>query len=555
MLVGALTVLLVAQPGLTLSAGPVLANSDEAEVAAEPSKDGLASAQADAPTAAHAEEDAAAAAEAEPDSIDQATEAAEAELDSITFETARIGRPRTMPTTTGCARTLQAQIDAAPAGSTLTPAVCVYRETVTINKALTLSAAPGTEIRGSDVWSDWTHPSSYWVQGPLPAFTSHGSCQPGTTRCLWPEQVFVDGQPLEQVTWNPTAGQFAVDANRMVLLADDPRGHTVEVTTRTNWVVVNADHVSILGFTMKHAANDAQSGALTANGFSYLTVQGNTLSDAHGDAVAFLYGAGQQVLGNDVHHAGQTGIGSYKSTDVLVQGNKIHDNNTEEFDPNWEAGGLKMATVTRLRLDSNEVYNNAGPGLWCDISCGSVTYSHNKVHDNAGAGIFFEISNGAQIADNALWNNGTGNAEGWGSDVFVSSSSNAEVARNTILASRTHAILVVSQDRAGYSSVVNNDVHDNTVVMNGLYQQVGRTGLGWIQDWSGHLFDGASNNRGANNAFWFSYPQPSWERFDWSGARETLAAFSATPGGQNSRYLSLAERDQALTAAGIPLPR
>lgn len=480
------------------------------------------------------------------------------QVDSLLLmEEARTGKVRPLPplTSSPCPGTLQAQIDAAAAGSTLTPAPCIYRETVTISKPLTLQASAGTEIRGSNIWTSWTASGVTWVSSnSVPTFTAHGTCLAGTTRCLWPEQVFFDARPLLQVASNPTTGQFAVDSSRRVLLADDPRGHTVEVTTRTNWVVVKSDNVSIVGFTMKHAANDAQTGALTANGFSNLTVRGNTLSDAHGDALAFLYGSGQQVIGNDIHHAGQTGMGAYKSTDVLVTGNTIHDNNTEGFDPSWEAGGLKMASVTHLTLDSNEVYNNAGPGLWCDIGCESVTYSHNRVHDNQQSGIFFEISNGATISDNALWNNGFGSAAGWGCDIFISSSSNAEVVRNTVLATATHAVLVVSQNRAGYTSVTNNYVHDNTVVMNGLYENIGRTALGWLQDWSGQLFDPASNNRGANNAFWFSYPEPSWERFDWAGARETLTAFNATAGGQNSRYVSITERDQALTAAGIPIP-
>jgi parallel beta-helix repeat protein len=468
----------------------------------------------------------------------------------VTTQPITIQPIRTAPQS--CRFTIQQLVDAAAPGATVSVPPCVYRETVTITKPVTLVGGPGVEIRGSDVWADWLQNGSFWVKGTLPTFAAHGTCVSGTSRCLWPEQVFFDGKPLVQVAANPISGQFAVNPSRQVVLADNPGGHMVEVTTRTNWVVIRSNNVTIQNFTMKHAANDSQSGALTANGYSGLTVKDSVLSDAHGDTLSFLYGSNHQITGNEIFHAGQTGMGAYKSTDVLVQNNRIHDNNTEGFDPNWEAGGLKMASVARVTLDGNEVYANVGPGLWCDISCQAITYSHNTVHDNTEAGIFFEISSGATIASNALWNNGSASAAGWGCDIFVSSSSDADVYGNTILATRTHAILVVSQNRAGYTSVVNNSVHDNTVVMSQLYSGVGRTGLGWIQDWTGTLFDAASNNRGLNNAFWFSYPEPSWERFDWAGARDTLAAFSATPGGAGSRMLSVAERDAALAAAGIP---
>ena len=55
-----------------------------------------------------------------------------------------------------------------------------------------------------------------------------------------------------------------MDSGRHVVLKDDPRGKTVEVSVRRHWVLgtSTADNVTIQGFTMKHAANEAQSGAI-----------------------------------------------------------------------------------------------------------------------------------------------------------------------------------------------------------------------------------------------------------------------------------------------------
>jgi hypothetical protein len=165
-----------------------------------------------------------------------------------------------------CQGSLQALVNAAdPRTVVETAAGCVYREQVTINKPLTLQGGPGTEIRGSDVWTGWTKSGSYWVsKGTLPVFPAGNVfCNPdeiNTSRCKWPEQVFFDDNPLLQVASNPQSGQFALNANRQVLLADDPTGHTVEVTTRTRWVQGASGDVTIEGFTMKHAANTGQTG-------------------------------------------------------------------------------------------------------------------------------------------------------------------------------------------------------------------------------------------------------------------------------------------------------
>ena len=51
---------------------------------------------------------------------------------------------------------IQALVDAAAPGATVTVPPCLARETVKIDKPLTLNGQPGAEIRGSDVWTAWT---------------------------------------------------------------------------------------------------------------------------------------------------------------------------------------------------------------------------------------------------------------------------------------------------------------------------------------------------------------------------------------------------------------
>src|SRR5262249_36604775 len=146
---------------------------------------------------------------------------------------------------------------------------------------------------------------------------------------------------------------------------------------------------------------------------SNISILDNTLTDAHG-AIVMLRGDNLKILRNDMSRGGQLGVGLARAADSLVQGNRIHDNNTDDFAPAWEAGGLKSTRTTRLSIDHNEVYLNRGHGLWCDIDCQTVTFSDNRVHDNDNDGIKYEISRGARIYGNTVWNNGWAPPHGWG---------------------------------------------------------------------------------------------------------------------------------------------
>src|SRR5437762_10124041 len=82
-----------------------------------------------------------------------------------------------------------------------------------------------------------------------------------------------------------------------------------------------------------------------------------------------------------------------------------------------------MTALVGGTWDSNQVYNNVGPGLWCDINCQNLTISNNRTYDNAyGAGIMYEISVGGSINGNVSYGNGHGMTWGWGAGILVSSS-------------------------------------------------------------------------------------------------------------------------------------
>lgn len=446
-----------------------------------------------------------------------------------------------------CRRTLQQLVDEAAPGATIAVPGCIYRETVTINKPIALIGEPGAEIRGSDVWTGWSRRDGLWVHGGLPLLDGGGECLEDRD-CKPPHQVFMDGAPLQRTGGRPGPGQFAVRGAE-VRLPDDPTGRTVEVSIRTRWIVGAADDVRIERLAMRHAANPAQNGAVNNDGYSRWTIAQNLFTDAHGPLLSVHGGAGHVLQGNVISRSGQVGVHGTDAADVLVQGNQIRDNNLAGFDPEWEAGGLKMTTMTRLTLANNEVSNNDGWGLWCDIDCRDTTITGNRVHDNTRIGISYEISRRGTITNNVVWDNGFG-LTGWGrgSGIICQNCTATTIADN-VVAWCPDGITVTEQDREIIGRVEHVVVQGNTVV-----SADGAMALGWLTDRpQAYLYKPQARNEGSGNRYWFATKEGDAERFAWDGSRRRLSAFNGTPGEEGGRYLPDAEQAQILAAAGVPI--
>jgi parallel beta-helix repeat protein len=388
------------------------------------------------------------------------------------------------PTTAGpvvCPSSLQALVNAAPAGSVLTVPPCVYRQSISVKKPLTINGY-GAVIDGRDV-----------------------------------------------------------------------TGKVVRAT----WMTISADDVTVAGFTMRYARNAPQTGALrVTKGRSNVVLDHLDLSFATGAAVSFGDANQSSLIDSTVHDNGQLGVhlggdGGGVGLGNRVAGSHIYHNNTAGFDPEWEAGGLKATQQTGLVLEDNEVDDNVGPGLWCDIYCSDVVVRNNRVHDNTYAGIMFEVSTGARIYGNDVWSNGSGKAVwGWGAGILISSAGGAEVYDNVLAWNARSGVSVISQDRTDWPDAhpIDNFVHDNvTAALANTWLMF------WGEDWPGPMFQPASDNRALNNRYWAPSPEDGAWRFTWAGQNTgSLSAFAATPGGQGARYVSTAELTAILAAQGMP---
>lgn len=428
---------------------------------------------------------------------------------------------------------LQALIDAAPAGSILRVPPGVYRESLRVTKPLILEGGGKAEIRGSSIWPEWVPTGNTWrSEWTVPNFSPEnpGAAFVDTFQATHPEQVFVDGAELRQVAGQPAAGQFTLDSSRRVVLGANPAGRTVEVTQRTTWLVPQADDVTVRGFVMRHAATHGQGWAIGNNDRLRFTLADSELSDTHGSMLSLGGGnTSATYTGNTLTRAGNTAISSYNDGSGTITGNTIFHNGYGGWDWQWQAGGIKTAASHNLTVSRNLIYDNNGPGLWCDIACENVTYADNVIRDHPASGIFFEISTGARITGNRIER-----TRGFPA-ISVSSSGNVEVDNNTVVDSKI-GIQAYADNRADARPLTNVNIHDNTIVM-------AEPGISLLADdyGSGEATRSSSNNRGLNNIV--RYPSAEvagQDRFGWGDARYALIAdFAKTPLGQGITYLTI----------------
>jgi len=467
-----------------------------------------------------------------------------------------------------CTESLQARIDAAPSGGTVIGEPCIYREQIIIDKPLTLVGQQGSEIRGSDVWQDWSKKrDGLWVSTlSVPALLQDEPdvfCMPGTTRCKLPEQVAFDDKPLTQVTSLPKkSNQFFMNAKRQIIIARNPNGHTLEVATRQHWVLgtPSADGVTIEGWTMKYAGTEGRSAALMnrlevhENGGERWTVKNNVLSDGHSAIISLTNSPSHEILHNKILRGGMLGIKGAGPGSV-IRSNEIAYGNTERYCYDsvcgiGGTGGAKFAADVRDTVfDQNVVHDNFGKGVHYDLGCSNNIASNNRIYGNARIGLHMELCSSGKMFGNVVYSNGYATPQnGGGAGILVSTSMNIEVYDNFI-AYNPGGIYIRTNPRSGYPEYdLAHDVfvHDNTII-----SQDGYIALAWYG--SGDAYTPLANNRGSHNHYYYPVRQNANARFAWRGLITRLSAFNATRGEEQGSYLSAAEKDAELAQRQIPI--
>lgn len=278
-----------------------------------------------------------------------------------------------------------------------------------------------------------------------------------------------------------------------------------------------ARSVVIEGLVIRNYANPLETGAVT--GGSSWVVRGNEISNNKGGGV--FASDGWTVANNNIHHNGQIGVLA-NGRGITISGNTIANNNTDNHDSHWEAGGTKFfgQATSGLVVKNNRVSNNNGPGLWTDFVGNNTLYEGNVVVGNAGPGIFHEISGSAIIRGNHVEGNGDGPAyKPWidGAGILVNSSRDTQVIGNTVKNNNDGIGLVESGRANGLRNITvkNNTVTLRSGALNGAVA-TSDSAAASMGSWN-LVFDGNRYSGGGGQNFAWGGSYISWDAWRAAG--------------------------------------
>lgn len=371
-------------------------------------------------------------------------------------------------------------------------------------------------------------------------------CQPRTPRCNYPEDLYIDDQPLTHAASLDDVGQgkwFFDYPNATLYFDDVPEGHHVETSVApAAFAPGPANGLTIKGLTIEKFATPAMTGAVGGAGVgnpsptkgANWVVEDNEIRLNHGYGVRINFG--WKILNNYIHHNGNLGIGgglggamsselAATPSGLLIQGNEIAFNNYAHVKSGFQAAGIKITGSRGVVVRGNYVHDNEGAGLWTDIKNYDVLYDNNTLENNTEAGISHEISFAGIVRNNRLLKNGytVPSEKAWlyGANLFSSTSQGLEAYCNTVEVSSQggNGIDIIAQNRGANENKIssNNYFHHNTVIFDG---NSGVTGGAWAPKAVEPYFQ---NNRFDYNSYFM--PDLNRKAFAWNGAFNTFAQF------------------------------
>lgn len=223
---------------------------------------------------------------------------------------------------------------------------------------------------------------------------------PGTV--FWLEPGTHTMTPDQYASVEPKDGDTFVGAPGAVL---DGRGvnQYAFVSTAAD---VTVRHLVVTGFVAP-----ADQGVVNHDSGDGWVVEHNTIEKNRG--AGLMAGARQVVRGNCLRDNGQYGMNAYQPgngiTDLVVEGNEIVGNNTDDWEARVEGcgctGGVKFWAVDGADVRGNWVHDNRGPGLWGDTNNNDFLVEGNVIEDNDGEALFYETSYNMVLRDNVIRRN------------------------------------------------------------------------------------------------------------------------------------------------------
>ena len=418
---------------------------------------------------------------------------------------------------------IQSAVSDAPEGTTFFLLPGVYRMQSVKPKNGDAFVGQGTvNMNGAKVltFSADASGSGLWVATAPVILGAAYPCQTSSPLCDQIQDLFIDNvlqQPAVALS-GLTAGSWYIDqGSGQVYVPSDPTGHVVEIGAQSSAFYGTATGVQISNVTVEKYANHAQQGVI-GNGREN---SGWTVDSVE---VRWNHGAGLELGENGtlshsfIHHNGQIGI-VMGGVNCQALNNEDSWNNYAGFDTFWEAGGSKFWATTNLLVQGNYVHDNNGFGLWTDTDNVGTVYTGNTVITNFTGGILHEVSFSSIISNNNVMGNGNMQIE-------LANSSNGEVYGNTVevLNGRGDGIVLSNANRGsgplGAYIAAHDHVHDNTVTYMGangysgiVDTSVGSTAIGNSFDSDRYILKIGSRN----SSLWMWFNGMDWSGFQVAG--------------------------------------
>lgn len=323
-------------------------------------------------------------------------------------------------------RTLARGVALAPSGGTVVLHGGQYRESVVVDRRITIQNAPGEAVwlEGSTPVSGWAQTSTGWRKDGWTTRFDHSPTytrgapdgpppywqfiNPSFPMAAHPDQVWIDGVPQAQVASlsQLRAGTFFLDEGSSQLhLGSNPNGHTVEASTIAKALSVRAAGVTIRGIGIRRYAPSVWMVAAVTLEQPSARVEHVVID---GMATTGISALREDIVLDHVTVAGSgmMGIHGRFADRLTLTSVDSRGNNSERFNIAPNAGGIKLGQTRGVTVRDSSFSGNHGHGFWIDMSVYDTTYANTTFRDNAATGLFLEISGRATVVDNLFSGNG-----------------------------------------------------------------------------------------------------------------------------------------------------
>ncbi|MBW3635396.1 MAG: right-handed parallel beta-helix repeat-containing protein [Armatimonadetes bacterium] len=339
-------------------------------------------------------------------------------------------------------KTVSAAAAKARAGDEVVVRPGLYREAVTLRHSgqegkplIFRSETPRAAIiSGADALTQWKAEGTGLWSTERPELAPINKGNHGNA-----EWVYIDGSPLERAESRDQLGpaSFWQDFAGKRLWVRPAEGQDikelkVEYARREGLLASESEinDVQIVGFTLIHNANWMRGKAAIHVSGRRILIEDNHILWASYAGISTARTNGCIVRRNLIEWCGDVALTGTRSTNLLIEGNRVFHNNWRRINPNFEGGASKWSYTFNSRIKDNEVAYNYGYGLWTDIHNYGNVFEGNVCRDNLmGATLFSEISSGDIIRDNVAFNNDTG--------ITIGESPNTLVQRNIVFNNNT----------------------------------------------------------------------------------------------------------------------